>query len=276
MRFFTFSKALENWQKYAKGRLSERSFQIYLKRLKQLLEELGDKPVKEITKQDIALAIGSISSPSVREQVIASYKSLRDFLIDFYDIELPSVPSFIRPKSGKNLPKPITEDVIFKMLQIAEEKAGKGYPWKLAAVVLMAFAGLRASEVLYVKSENLYKDSDGNIWLRIRGKGNKERVIPLPENEYTTWLWENRKVVLPIKVHYQTLYKTIKKLGKKSGDKNATPHRLRHFYGTYLSRKGVPVQVIQELMGHSSPATTMGYVKVSNREKVETIKKVFG
>jgi integrase/recombinase XerD len=265
----TLASAIYEWEKYAKNKHSSKTFKIYKRRLREFLLHFGNIALNKLTKQSIAEYIGNIKSPSVRSQVIASYTSLVKFLRDFYDIILPSVPEFVKVKEKKPLPKPLSEEVVFKMLRLASEKREK---WKLAAITLMAFAGLRASEVLSVKPESFFKDSNGNIWVRIRGKGDKERVIPLPKNKYTEWTWENREKVFPILITYQSLYETIRKLGKRAGDENATPHRLRHFYGTYLSSKGVPVQVIQELMGHSNPKTTMNYVKVSNREKIEAVK----
>jgi len=267
----TLHGAISSWETYALHKLSPRTFQIYRRRLKELLATIGDKELP-LSKLEIAHAIGNIISPSVREQTIAAYQSLRKFLRDFSEIELPEVPDFIKPKTRRELPKPVSEEVFWKMLKIAEDKAREGFPWKLAAVILMGLAGLRASEALSVNRFNLEKDSEGVIWIRVRGKGQKERRIPMPKNQYTEWLWENRQKVLPLGVHYQTLYQTILSIGKRAGDPNVTPHRLRHTYGTMLSRKGIPVQIIQELMGHSSPATTMGYVKVADEQKVQAVR----
>jgi len=269
----TLQKAILNWETYALHRLSLRTFQIYRRRLKELLSAIGDRELP-LSKTEIAHAIGNIISPSVREQTIAAYQSLRKFLRDFSDIELPEVPDFVKPRTRKELPKPVSEEVFWKMLRIAEERAKEGFPWKLAAIILMGLAGLRASEALSVNQFSLEKDSEGVIWVRVRGKGRKERRIPMPKNQHTEWLWENRQKVLPLGVHYQTLYQTVQSIGKKAGDPNVTPHRLRHTYGTMLSRKGVPVQVIQELMGHSSPATTMGYVEIAGRDKVKAVEKL--
>jgi integrase/recombinase XerD len=271
----TLSFVISEWETYAKNKYSPRTFKVYRRRLKELLIYFGNIPLKELTKQKIAEYIGNIQSPSVRSQVIASYSSLEKFLRDFYDIVIPSVPDFVKVKGKKPLPKPLNKNIVSRMLLIAEQKAKEGYPWKLASIILMAFAGLRASEVLSVKPENFFEDNNGNKFISVKGKGDKERIIPLPENKYTKWLWENKERVFPIEVGYQVLYETIKKTGKQAGDDKATPHRLRHFFGTYLSSKGIPIQVIQELMGHSNPKTTMNYVKVSDREKINAIKSVF-
>jgi integrase/recombinase XerD len=269
----TLSLAILEWEKYAKKKYSNRTFIVYRRRLKEMLINLGNIPLEEISKQKIAQYIGNIKSPSVRSQIIASYTSLEKFLKDFYDIVIPSIPDFVKIKEKKPLPKPLSKDIVFKMLQIAETKKEK-HAWKLASIILMAFAGLRANEVLTLKSENFFKN-ENEIWIKIKGKGNRERVIPLPNNKYTEWLYKNKDKIFPINVSYQSLYNTVKKLGKQAGDNKATPHKLRHFYGTYLSSKGIPLQVIQELMGHSNPKTTMNYIKVSDKEKIEKIKQAF-
>ena len=267
----TLQEAISSWEAYALRKLSLRTFQIYRHRLKELLSTLGNRELP-LSKPEIAHSIGNITSPSVREQTIAAYQSLRKFLRDFAEIELPEIPSFVKPKIQKALPKPVSQEVFKNMLKIAEERAKKGYPWKLAAIILMGMAGLRASETLSLNPFSLEKDGEGIIWVRVKGKGRKERRIPMPKNRYTEWLWNNKQKVLPLGVHYQTLYQTIQSIGKRAGDPAVTPHRLRHTYGTTLSRKGVPVQVIQELMGHSSPVTTMGYIKIADEQKVQAIK----
>jgi len=96
----------------------------------------------------------------------------------------------------------------------------------------------------------------------------------MPKNQYTEWLRENRQKVLPLGVHYQTLYQTIQSIGKRAGDPTVTPHRLKHTYGTMLSRRGISIQIIQELMRHSSPTTTMGYVRIADKQKVMATNKL--
>jgi integrase/recombinase XerD len=270
----TLSEATTDWERFAFNRLAFRTFQLYKRRLQKLIDVLGsDRDVSSISKSEIAHFVGSIHSPSVREQTIAAYQSLRKFLKDFSDIELPEVPDFVRLKKKKKLPKPVSEEVFWKILEIAEKKKKK-FPWKLAAVVLMGLAGLRANEALTVGHLSLERDSEGIVWVRVKGKGRKERRIPMPKNDYVDWLWENRQKILPLGVHYQTLYQTVQSMGKRAGDPGVTPHRLRHTYGTMLSRRGIPVQVIRELMGHSSLDTTMRYVKVADGQKVEAVKKL--
>jgi integrase len=243
----TLKEAIDQWELYALHKLSDRTFRAYRRRLKELLDRLGDVELP-LSKTDVAYALGKIESSSVRKQMIASYQSLRSFLMDFADVELPDVPKFVRPKEKEKLPKPIQEETFRKILEVAKERA-KEFPWKLSAVILLSFAGLRSSEALSVTPESLEKDENGTVWVRVTGKGNKERRVPMPKNEYTEWLWENRKKVLPLGVSYVALYKTVRHLGKLAGEKDVTPHRLRHTYGTILSARGIPVQVIQELMG---------------------------
>jgi len=68
----------------------------------------------------------------------------------------------------------------------------------------------------------------------------------------------------------------MKVIVKEWRDPNVYPHRLRHFFATQLTAKGVPVQVIQKLLGHSSPATTMIYSKVVDSLMEEAVEKLIG
>ena len=267
----TIKDLINGWETYALSNLSFNTFKAYRKRLADLAEEIGDFPVEKLKKKDLARIFGSIQSASVREQAIAAYKSLKKFAEDFTDAELPDVPSFVKPKIKKKLPKPLEEEVFYRMLEIAEKQAREeGLLWRLAAIVLMGFAGLRKAELMSLNPFSL-EERDGTVWIRVKGKGGKERAVPLPKNRWTDWLWENRQKVLPIPVSISAVNKAVEKIGKKAGNHSVTPHRLRHTYGTLLSKKGVPVQVIQELMGHSSPRTTMNYVKVAGEEKVKAV-----
>jgi integrase/recombinase XerD len=66
----------------------------------------------------------------------------------------------------------------------------------------------------------------------------------------------------------------VKVIISKCGEPNVYPHRLRHFFATQLIAKGVPVQVIQKLLGHSSPVTTMAYSNVADSLMEEAVEKL--
>ena len=146
-----------------------------------------------------------------------------------------------------------------------------------ALVFAMLFGGLRAGEVRGLLLRNV---DMGMRRLRVVGKGNKERVVPVDRvffNEVTTYLRTERPpgcatpecfVVLRgpstgsamTEAGLRSIFRTHRTL---SGALRVRPHRLRHTYGTELASAGVDLLVLRELMGHSSPETTAAYVHLS-------------
>ncbi len=146
-----------------------------------------------------------------------------------------------------------------------------------AIVLAMVLGGLRAAEV---RSMRLADVDRGLRRVRVVGKGNKERVVPVERaffTEVTAYLRTERPpgcatpecfVVLrgPTKgapvteAGMRHIFRTHR---ARSGVTRARPHRLRHTYGTELAAAGIDLLVLRELMGHASPETTAGYVHLS-------------
>ena len=148
----------------------------------------------------------------------------------------------------------------------------------------MYATGLRISELINLRSENLYLDEN---FLRVIGKGNKERVIPFgkkAEKSIQSYLRESRPILLKNKkneyifvnrqgekLSRQGLWKIIKGYGRKIGISSImTPHILRHSFATHLVEKGADLRSVQMMLGHSSISTTEIYTHVS-KEKVKQI-----
>jgi site-specific recombinase XerD len=146
-----------------------------------------------------------------------------------------------------------------------------------AMALAMVLGGLRAGEVRGL----LLADVDqGGRRVRVVGKGNKERVVPVERaffSEVTAYLRTERPpgcatpecfVVLrgptrggPLtEAGMRRIFRTHR---ARSGATRVRPHRLRHTYGTELAAAGIDLLVLRELMGHASPETTAGYVHLS-------------
>lgn len=162
-------------------------------------------------------------------------------------------------KVPKTLPKPISNDYILEAIKEAslEEKL---------IITLLYTLGLRISEL-----SNLEIKDVSNEWVRIVGKGNKQRDIPLLKS--TKELIEQYLVKYPKKryifeekgekLSQNSLRYTITKVFKKVGLK-VTPHQLRHSYATELLNNNAPITDVSELLGHSSMATTQIYTKLGS------------
>jgi integrase/recombinase XerC len=142
-----------------------------------------------------------------------------------------------------------------------------------AILALMRYAGLRIAEVSGLDLADVDLQAEA---VRIVGKGNKERVLPIVEAlgaHLETWIAERGQEPGPLffglqggRLGPKGIRQALKKLARKVGVAKFTPHRIRHTFGTETSRAGVPVEVLQQLMGHESIETTMLYRQVTAQD----------
>ena len=151
----------------------------------------------------------------------------------------------------------------------------------------MLFCGLRSHEVIGLTDEQLQL-AEGQI--RIRGKGNRERVVPLP-HQVTSLLRRYLEVERP---HVSTREVLVSLKGKRRGQAmtpaglrslfryhrgcarvpRANPHRFRHTFGADMARGGISLAALMKLMGHSDIHTTMRYVELSPKDVFEEFQRV--
>lgn len=146
----------------------------------------------------------------------------------------------------------------------------------LAIVHLMLLCGLRSAEVLHVQLSDILADDQQ---LRIRGKGDRERVLPLPAvvarsiADYVRWERRAERtarlfVILqgPRRGAPMTLAGLRSLFRHRRRDHavaRANPHRFRHTFGTDMARAGVRLPILQRLMGHADESTTLRYIELS-------------
>ena len=157
----------------------------------------------------------------------------------------------------------------------------------LSIATLMLLCGLRSREVIGLTFEDLFL-SEGQI--RVRGKGDKERLVPLP-SQLTPLLLHYLEVERP-ETKTKKIFVSLK--GKKrgramtpaglrsifryhrrvSGVEKANPHRWRHTFGSDMARAGMSLAVLKKLMGHSDIHTTMLYVEIAPEDVREEFLRV--
>ena len=167
-------------------------------------------------------------------------------------------------KVAKTLPKPISHEHIQEALSLADKD-------EELMVVLLYTLGLRISELASLELHNIDKE-----WIRVLGKGNKQRQVPLlaltssliehykKEKSPRKFLFEKNGA----KLSENTLRYRITALFKKVG-LHVTPHMLRHSYATSLLNNDARIADVSELLGHSSMATTQIYTKLSSTLKMK-------
>jgi integrase/recombinase XerC len=177
----------------------------------------------------------------------------------------------VRPKQRRVLPRPIADDDLELAIRTAP-------PQMRAMLTLAALAGLRVQEIAGLDRDDVI---EAKSLIRVRhGKGDKERIVPL----HPTVLEALRCLPLP-----RTGAIFVRPRGGRfSGNRlsvvisaylrehgiNATAHQLRHWFATEVYAQGHDIRVVQELLGHSDPATTAAYVAYSHVDAAAAVRSL--
>ena len=160
-----------------------------------------------------------------------------------------------RPPEGNRIPHPCTDDEIAQALTAPE------HPWR-RAIMLASYAGLRCCEIVTAHRRDI---ADGA--LRVKGKGNKVRVVPLAEP--LVHELRDAKGLLCVggrgqELSAQDLTAMQRAVWRRIGlDDEFRLHRCRHWFATRLLDGGADLRVVQELLGHASIHSTQGYTAVA-------------
>lgn len=194
------------------------------------------------------------------------------------------------PKKNRALPKILNEDTVGKMLTLAAEEAQRPGPGqtdrlRMAALLELLYAtGMRVSELVSLPARVL--NGEGRFLL-IKGKGNKERMVPLSrpaiaaldaygaalkaeaaakDGPESPWLFpaRSKEGYLP----RQVFARDLKALAARAGVPAAavSPHVLRHAFASHLLQNGADLRAVQELLGHSDISTTQIYTHVLDEQ----------
>ena len=201
-----------------------------------------------------------------------------------YDILRNPALSVIRtPRRAKVLPKALEVNDTFNVIDEAQNLASNSWQGlrDMAIFTLLYGCGLRISEALSLN----VGDIGNNDFLRIKGKGNKERIVPLLPvvveniNKYLAECPYQPKQGEPLflgargdRLVPRIIQRQMQKIRAYLGlPDNLTPHALRHSFATHLLAEGTDLRSIQELLGHASLTTTQRYTDV----QIETLKKEY-
>ena len=206
-------------------------------------------------------------------RIISGLKSFYKFLV--YEGELDDDPTVLleAPKLGRKLPDTLSVEEIDKILSTIDHSKPEGMRNRAMLETLYS-SGLRVSELIGLKLSNVHFDVG---FLRIFGKGNKERLVPIGREalKFINIYREEVRVHLDIKPGFenflflnrngrqlsrQMIFMVIKDLVAKSGiQKTISPHTFRHSFATHLIEGGADLRAVQEMLGHESITTTEIY-----------------
>lgn len=266
--------------------LSTNTIGAYKRDLTKYANYLDENKITHIDfvdRQTIQQCLGSLHDEGASSKSLARFVStVRSFhqfaLREKYAAKDPTV-LIETPKYDRKLPDVLEINEVIALLETPDLSKNNGYRDRTMLELLYA-TGMRVSELIHIELD------DVNLimgFVKVFGKGNKERIVPLGEAviEYLTHYIENirpqllKRTVTPVlflnmhgkPLSRQAIWKMIKQNGIKANiNKTLTPHTLRHSFATHLLENGADLRAVQEMLGHSDISTTQLYTHVSKSQ----------
>jgi integrase/recombinase XerD len=231
----------------------------------------------------IAWRVESGAKPRSTARQLSSFRRFYRYLLREGALSEDPTAQIAMPKIGRALPQSLTEEEVESLLAAPIVNEPLGHRDRAMLEVLYA-TGVRVSELINLKMAQINLNQGV---LRIIGKGDRERLIPLGD-EAQDWVKEfvegpRIEILLERQTEYlfptrrgdrmtrQAFWHIIKRYAKKAGvKKKLSPHTVRHAFATHLLNNGADLRVVQLLLGHSDVSTTQIYTHVA-RERMKEL-----
>ena len=293
------------WEAYLKGfkaylmlerSMSENTIEAYIHDVVMLRDHLGDAypgvGVEQIELEHLQSLLVNINelglSAGTQARVLSGIKSFYRYLLLEEVVKKDPTELLDAPKLRRSLPHVLSLIEIDQLFAAIDHSTPEGQR-NHAMLETMYSCGLRVSELIGLRLSNLYLDVG---FVKVIGKGNKERLVPIGEAavKYILLYKEHVRVHLPkIKKGDEDIlflnrrggalsrvmvFMILKDLGVKIGLKqNIHPHTLRHSFATHLVEGGADLRAVQEMMGHKSITTTEIYTHLDRGYLRQTLEK---
>ncbi len=267
--------------------LSENTLSAYSSDLRIFAKWLAEKPMLEVDGVELSSFLASRYEQGIGDRstarILSSLRRFYGYYLRENSIKIDPTSLIESPHIGRPLPVSLSEQDVELLLYAPEVTHALGFRDRAMLEMLYA-TGLRVSELVNLKFEQI---SFRQGVVRIIGKGNKERLVPVGE-EAMSWL-ENymvqaRKTIIGERqcdylfvtnradgMTRQAFWHIIKRHAKKAGiNKELSPHTLRHAFATHLLNHGADLRVVQLLLGHADLSTTQIYTHIA-RERLKDL-----
>ncbi|MEN8667186.1 MAG: tyrosine recombinase, partial [Flavobacteriaceae bacterium] len=258
-----------------------------------LLQSHGELPNPVSISQDQVLAAVYEAAKTInarsQSRFISGLKSFFNYLIFEKYREDNPVDLVETPKLGRALPPTLSTQEIDKLVAAIDRSSLEGQR-NVAIIETLYGCGLRVSELIGLQLSNLFFEEG---FIKVLGKGNKERYVPLnPHTEKFLKLYINE--VRPLQKPKEEALDTVFLNRRGSGltramiftivkqlaaaihlQKNISPHSFRHSFATHLLENGADLRVIQQLLGHESITTTEIYMHLDRSHLAEVLETYF-
>ncbi len=292
-----------NWLPYINGfkaylllerSLSDHTIEAYQHDLRKLVEFLEiveyDLNPQQIELQHLEQFIHWLNEMGLgarsQARLLSAIKTFYKYLLTEDMISEDPTALLEGPRLPRKIPEVLTYDEIQSMLQSIDLSYDHGVRNRAMLETLYA-SGLRVSELIDLRLTNYYPDLG---YLRVIGKGDKERIVPVGEEavkhinlylegvrrtmnnihqDHANYLFLNRRGK---KLSRVMVFLVVKECAKEAGiDKNVSPHTFRHSFATHLIEGGADLKAVQDMLGHESILTTEIYTHLDTDYLRETI-----
>lgn len=269
--------------------MSPKTVEAYIHDIEKLNDFLaGRKKLEEVQLEDLQSFMISLYEDKMaarsQARIISGLKSFYHFLLFEHLIQHDPTELLDTPKIGRHLPEVLSLPEIEAILNTIDLSTAEGHRNK-AIIEVMYGCGLRVSEVVNLRLSNLYFTEN---YIRIIGKGDKERLVPIGQTaqKAINLYIEGQRQQLKIKkgeedfvflnrrgarLTREMIFMMIKKTAEEAGvTKTISPHTFRHSFATHLVEGGADLRAVQEMLGHESITTTEIYTHL-DREYIKSV-----
>ena len=264
--------------------LSANTLEAYLEDLRKFLDFLAVEQVdfREVTLDDLHHFMSGLADvgihPRSMARILSGIRSFYRFLCVEKEITQDPTELLESPKTGRHLPDILTVQEIDAIIGAVDLSLPEGHRNR-AIIEMMYSCGLRVSELCNLKLSDLFLDEG---FIRVNGKGEKERLVPISHKaitELNNWFYDRNLIkAKPGCEDYVflsprrgrplsriTVFYWVKELAATAGiRKTISPHTFRHSFATHLLEGGANLRAIQAMLGHESIATTEIYTHIDS------------
>ena len=262
---------------------SKNTLSAYRSDLKIFSKWLNNNSLIDVDKKQIqdyfSYRKDSNISASTQSRMLTCLHSFYQYLSDKQNLKIDPTEQLDYPKLEKKLPVFLNVQEVEKLLETPSSKSLFGQRDR-AMLELLYSCGLRVSELINLSYHNINLKDE---FIRIHGKGNKERLLPMGEiaiDYLTKYELNSRPALLKNgqsdsyflsnrgrAMSRQNFFYIIKDYASKAGiDKPLSPHSLRHAFATHLVQKGADLRSVQLMLGHSDISSTQLYTHIQNAQ----------
>ncbi len=270
-----------SYLKLEKG-LSPLSVSAYRRDVKQLADFFPDTSPLRITLHDLRAFINEYASgkrsPRSQARLISSIRSFYGYLLLEKLISTNPAELLETPRVTPRLPDTLSVEEIDAIIGVVDLSSRQGERNRAILETLYG-CGLRVSELIGLRLNDLYPKQG---YIKVIGKGNKQRLVPLADSTYRyirIYVEEVRVHQSPGKGHEGIvflnnrgtrlsrvmIFKLVKKMAEAAGiRKNVSPHTFRHSFATHMVEGGADLRSVQAMLGHESITTTEIYTHLDH------------